>query len=173
MSQDLHLRTLEKDDLKFLHKLNNDPNVMDYWFSEPYMSMEQLQDLYEKSQENKKVRQFILTNNEERLGLVALYSIEQRHRNAEFAIMIDPEQQGNGYASPATQLAVDYAFLKLNLHKVYLHAITINEKAIHIYKKIGFQVESELKEHFFVNGEYHDAVMMSIFQRDYWKLQSK
>lgn len=173
MNQDLQIRTLEKDDLEFLHKMNNDSNVMDYWFSEPYISMEQLKDIYEKSQESTKLRQFILANKGERVGFVALYEIEQRHRTAEFAIMIDPIHQGNGYAVPATQLAIDYAFSMLNLHKLYLHSIKVNEKAIHIYQKVGFQVEGELKEQFFVDGKYQDAVMMSIFQRDYWKMESK
>lgn len=170
MTKDIRIRTLEKDDLEFLHKLNNDPNVMDYWFEEPYLSMEKLKEAYEKDQEDTQNREFILMNKEEKLGFVGLYGIAQRHRNAEFAIMIDPTHQGNGYASTATQLAMRYAFSKLNMHKLYLYVDKANEKAIHIYKKVGFQAEGTMKEHFFVNGEYHDAVLMSVFQKDYWNL---
>ncbi|MFB4168451.1 GNAT family N-acetyltransferase [Virgibacillus sp. JSM 102003] len=171
MSKDVKLRTLEKDDLEFLHKLNNDPEVMDYWFEEAYMSMEKLKDEFDKSQDSTRERQFILTYKEEKLGFVGLYGIDQRHRYAEFAIMIDTAHQGNGYASTATHLAMNYAFSTLNLHKLYLVVDKVNKKAIHIYEKAGFHAEGELTEHYFVNGEYHDAMLMSIFQRDFWELK--
>ena len=45
-------------------------------------------------------------------------------------------------------MAIDYAFLVLNLNKVYLYVDVNNEKAVHIYKKAGFIIEGELKEHF-------------------------
>lgn len=169
MANAIKLRTLEKEDLTFLHKLFNNPNIMMYWFSESYMSMELLKNNYEKNQDNPRNREFLLTNDiEERLGFVGLYAIEQRHRNAEFAIILDPRHQGKGYASKATQLAMDYAFTVLNLHKLYLIVDKANEKAVHIYEKAGFQTEGEMVEHFFIDGDYHDGMMMRIFQRDYW-----
>ncbi|ALX50223.1 GNAT family N-acetyltransferase [Lentibacillus amyloliquefaciens] len=174
MANNLHLRTLEKDDLTFLHKLFNNPEVMNYWFSESYMSMEQLKESFDKDKDNPRNREFVLTNgNEESLGFVGLFDIEQRHRNAEFAIMIDPLHQGNGYAGPATELAMDYAFSVLNLHKLYLIVAKTNEKAGHIYEKAGFQAEGKMMEHFFVNGEYLDGILMCIFQRDYWESASQ
>ncbi|SFB11396.1 diamine N-acetyltransferase [Lentibacillus halodurans] len=168
MTLNLRLRTLEKDDLSFLHHLFNNPDVMNYWFSEAYMSMEKLKENYDKNHDNPRNREFILTNGNESLGFIGLFEIEQRHRNAEFAIIIDPNHQGNGYASKATKLAVNYAFSVLNLHKLYLVVDKVNEKASHIYEKVGFKAEGEMIEHFFINGEYHDGVMMSLFQRDYW-----
>ncbi|SFE43344.1 diamine N-acetyltransferase [Lentibacillus persicus] len=48
MTNNLKLRTLEKDDLTFLHKLFNSPDIMSYWFSESYMSMEHLKESFDK-----------------------------------------------------------------------------------------------------------------------------
>src|SRR5699024_11485599 len=129
-----------------------------------------LQDIKEKNMNNQHERCFIMKKNNETLGLVELVSIEPIHRKAEFTIMIEPTYQGHGYASTATKLAMDYAFSNLNLHKLYLFVDEINEKAIHIYKKAGFQVEAILKDEFFVNGAYHNAVIMSIFQDQYMEL---
>ena len=52
---------------------------------------------------------------------------------------------------------MDYAFTVLNLYKLYLVVDTENKKAIHVYKKLGFEVEGELKHEFFSNGEYRNA----------------
>ena len=42
-----------------------------------------------------------------------------------------------------------------------------NEKAIHIYRKLGFMVEGELIHEFFINGEYRNTIRMCIFQHQH------
>src|SRR5690625_1222128 len=98
MSEEIGLRVIEQEDLEFIHKLNNNPDIMSYWFEEPYKSMARLQDMYEKSMHNQQERRFILKKNNEKLGLVELVSIDPIHRKAEFTIMIEPTYQGHGYA---------------------------------------------------------------------------
>lgn len=167
MSEGLSLRVLEKEDLAFIHQLHNNAEIMSYWFEEAHRSMAQLEDFYDKNMHNKNSRQFILTDGEEDIGYVALFFIDFIHRKAEYAIMIDPKHQGKGYAKIATRLAMDYAFRTLNLNKLYLIVDEVNEKAIHVYEKAGYKVEGVLKEEYFINGKYHNSVMMGIFQRDY------
>jgi|SRR5690625_479433 len=166
MSQRITLQTAEKTDIPFLHELFNDKSVMDYWFTEPHFSLEKMEEMFRANQETK--RNFIAINEVgEKVGLVGLYFIDFRHRHAEFAIAFDPKQQGKGYAAEATRLLLDYAFFTLNLHKVYLIVIASNEKAIHIYRKLGFEEEGMLKKHYFINGTYEDGMMMGLFQEDY------
>jgi len=167
MTDKLSLRALEKEDLNFIHSLNNNPDVMSFWFEEPYQSKVTLEENYIKNKDNEHIRLFILEKSNEQLGLVALYSIDYIHRKAEFAIMIDPIHQGFGYASKATKLAMNYAFKVLNLNKLYLIVDETNDKAIHVYKKVGFTREAVLKDEFFVNGTYHNSVLMSMFQTEY------
>src|SRR5699024_9593925 len=105
-----------------------------------------LEKSFDDNVESEKNRQFIVMNGEEKVGIVELVSIDWRHRNAEFTIIIAPEHQGKGYARPATQLAIDYGFYTLNLHKLYLFVDKINDKAIRVYEKAGFQVEGVARE---------------------------
>lgn len=170
MSEQLNLRTYELSDNEFIHGLINNPEIMSYWFEEPYHSKTLIDERFEKEKGDPHVRSFILTNGKESLGLVQLFDIHYVHRKAEFAIMIDPKQQGNGYAKVATKLAMDYAFKTLNLHKLYLYVDEINEKAIHVYEKYGYQTVATLPEEFFVNGTYHNVVVMNIYKRDYDKM---
>lgn len=55
----------------------------------------------------------------------------------------------------------------LNLYKLYLIVDKENEKAIHIYRKLGFMVEGELIHEFFINGEYRNTIRMCLFQHQY------
>src|SRR5699024_8919510 len=165
MSDNLNLRVFEKTDLDFLHRLYNNPEIMAYWFEDPFYSKSALETSFEKNLNNPRIKSFILQNNDEMVGLIqfffidyiyckSLFFIDHIHRKTEFAIIIDPLQQDKGYALKATSLALDYAFRTLNLNKLYLYVDAINEKAIHIYNKAGFIKEATLKDEFFVNGAY-------------------
>ncbi|EAC8104827.1 spermidine N1-acetyltransferase [Listeria monocytogenes] len=167
MSGDLKLRPLEREDLKFVHRLNNDAKIMSYWFEEPYEAFVELQELYDKHIHDQSERRFILELDGQMVGLIELMEIDYIHRRAEFQIIIDPKFQGHGYAVSATKLAMKYAFHVLNLHKLYLVVDKVNEKAIHVYEKVGFIREGELIDEFFVDGTYHDAIRMCIFQHQY------
>ncbi len=168
---EISIRPLEKEDLRFIHRLDNNASIMRYWFEEPYESFLELSDLYDKHIHDKTERRFILqtTTDSQAIGLAELVEIDYIHRRAEFQIIIAPNHQGKGYARPATKLAMDYAFHTLNLYKLYLIVDEANEKAIHIYTKLGFKIEGTLRHEFFSAGAYRNAIRMCIFQNEYMK----
>lgn len=168
MTPDIKLRPLEREDLMFVHQLNNNDSVMRYWFEEAYESYAELAQLYERNIHNQTERRFIIATADDRAaGLVELVEINHLHRRCEFQIAIDPGFQGYGYATRATHIAIDYAFKVLNIHKLYLHVDKDNTHALGIYESCGFHPEGVLRDEFFVNGRYRDAVRMCLFQPEY------
>ncbi|MDW6094660.1 spermidine N1-acetyltransferase [Vibrio rhizosphaerae] len=170
MKSELYLRALERQDLRFIHNLNNNRNIMSYWFEEPYESFDELEELYNKHIHDNAERRFVVENeNKQLIGLVELIEINYIHRSAEFQIIITPEYQGRGYALDLINKALDYSFTILNLHKIYLHVAIDNEVALYLYRKAGFVEEGHLIEEFFINGRYQDVKRMYILQHDYLK----
>lgn len=168
MTPPIRLRALERDDLKFVHDLNNNRRAMTYWFEEPYESFVELEDLYLKHIHDQSERRFIAETTEgERIGLVELVEITYIHRRAEFQIIIAPDRQGHGFGKAVTLLAMDYAFGVLNINKLYLTVSTDNPGAIALYQSCGFREEGHLVEEYFVNGHYQDALRMFQLQREY------
>jgi diamine N-acetyltransferase len=167
----IRLRALERDDLEFVHGLTNDSKVMSYWFTEPYEALVELRDIYDRHVHDNRERRFVIEADGERAGVVELVEIDYIHRGAEFQIIVHPGFQGRGYARAATVAALDYAFAVLNLHKVYLVVAVENPKAIHIYEKVGFATEGELREEFFADGRYRNALRMGILQNEYLDAQ--
>ncbi len=167
------LRPLERDDLTFVHQLDNNASVMRYWFEEPYESFVELTELYVKHIHDQSERRFVVEHDGIKVGVAELVNINQIHRRAEFQIIIAPAYEGQGHASTAAKLAIDYSFSVLNLYKLYLIVDKENAKAIHIYKKLGFQTEGELIHEFFVNGEYRNTIRMCIFQHDFFATKKK
>ena len=165
----LTLRPLERDDLRFVHAVNNNAKIMRYWFEEPYETFSELSQLYDQHVHDQRERRFVAVDNAgETMGLVELIELDYIHRRGEFQIIIAPQAQGRGYATIATRLAIDYAFSVLNLRKIYLIVDTSNAAAIHVYEKCGFKHEAELIEEFFGNGKYHNALRMCLFQQEFF-----
>ncbi|TWI01030.1 diamine N-acetyltransferase [Luteimonas cucumeris] len=159
------LRPLERSDLHFVHMLNNNRNVMGYWFEEPYESFVELEQLYSKHIHDQSERRFIVEDGQRHaVGMVELVEINHLHRRAEFLIMIAPDQQGRGHAKAATRLAINYAFRVLNLYKLYLLVDVDNAAAIHIYESCGFRREGVLVDEYFSDGRYRSAIRMCLFQ---------
>lgn len=174
MDQTLSLRALERGDLRFIHNLNNNRNIMSYWFEEPYESFDELEELYNKHIHDNAERRFVVEDeNKILVGLVELIEIDYIHRSAEFQIIITPEHQGKGYAKTLINKALDYSFTILNLHKIYLHVATENEKAVYLYEQCGFVEEGHLVEEYFINGQYRDVKRMYILQHQYLQRSGK
>ena len=98
------------------------------------------------------------------IGNVRLGPIEWIHRTATLGILIgESEFWGRGYASETCRLVSDYAFARLNLRKILMGVYACHRAAIRAYEKAGFQVEAVLRAQLFLEGSYHDKVLMSRF----------
>jgi len=161
----LIIRALEETDLDFVHHLNNEYSIMSYWFEEPYQSLSELQSLYKKHLHDESERRFIIETEQTRIGVVELVEINFIHSNCEIQIIIDSQFGGKGYAKTAFKMAIDYAFLVLNLNKIYLFVDVNNEKAVHIYKGQNFIIEGTLQEHFYARGEFNDCYVMGLLKK--------
>jgi len=163
----IKLRPLEREDLYFVHQMDNNASVMRYWFEEPFETFAELSALYEEHIHDQRERRFVVEHAGTKAGLVELVEIDHVHRRAEFQIIVAPDHQGKGIASKATRLAMEYGFMVLNLNKIYLIVDKENQKALHIYQKQGFEVEGTLRHEFFIHGQYRDVTRMCLFQKDY------
>jgi len=117
-------------------------------------------------------RSYIIVEKESNkpIGITSLINIDYKNRNAECIIDIgDRNSWGKGYGTEVMKLLLDYSFLEMNLHRVYLRVFSFNNKAIKLYEKIGFQHEGGSRESIFREGKWHDIIHMAIFQREYIK----
>ena len=104
----LRLRPLEREDLPFVHQLDNNGNVMRYWFEEPFETFAELSALYDEHIHDQRERRFVVEAYGKSVGLVELVEIDHVHRRAEFQIIIAPDHQGKGIAFKAARLAMEF-----------------------------------------------------------------
>ncbi len=100
-------------------------------------------------------------NPERHIGNIKLGPVNWVHRFSDISLFIgEKDLWGQGYATEAIKLITDYAFKRLNLHKVKAGIYCRNVASINAFKKAGFEFESELRNHVFFNGEYISIYIM-------------
>ncbi|SDQ93794.1 Protein N-acetyltransferase, RimJ/RimL family [Virgibacillus subterraneus] len=175
-SKRLQFRKMMEIDIEKYHSWRNDLDVM--------KTTSTSLDLYSLDETRSFVENIILNSIssksyiiEEResdtaIGVTSLINIDTKNRNAECIIDIgEKEYWGKGYGTEALQMLLEYAFLELNLHRVSLRVFSLNERAIHIYNKLGFEKEGVMRESLYRNGKWHDIITMGILKREYMSKQ--
>ncbi|WP_404449244.1 GNAT family N-acetyltransferase [Sutcliffiella horikoshii] len=81
-----------------------------------------------------------------------------------FGISIQDEFCNNGLGSKMIHRMLDWAKEDEDIEKVCLEVFAHNERAIHVYEKLGFKVEGRKERHVkFEDGTYSDELIMGQF----------
>ncbi|NEU05397.1 MULTISPECIES: GNAT family N-acetyltransferase [Clostridium] len=95
---------------------------------------------------------------------VANLSVNKSNRvrhSASIGIMIRREYQGKGIGRTLMENLIDLADNWLMLVRAELGVFTDNEKAINLYKSLGFEIEGKRKYAVIKNGKYEDEYIMA------------
>lgn len=99
------------------------------------------------------------------IGFVVFKNIQQIHRSTEIGIRIGVEaERGKGYGKRALELALNYAWNHLNLHRVSLTVFGHNTRAIAAYRAAGFVEEGRLRDAAYIDGEWVDVIPMAVLR---------
>lgn len=165
------LRKLATNDYTIYHNWRNDMEVMET--TSPYLDMYTLEETEQfitaiVSQSDAKGYMIEHKKTGQTVGIVSLINIDYKNRSAECIIDIGAKDMwGKGVGTAAVSLILEFAFLELNLHRVYLQVFSFNKKAIKLYEKTGFIYEGKQREALYRMGKWHDIVMMSILENEY------
>ncbi len=103
------------------------------------------------------------------IGYLFLMQMDWRNRHCLLGISIGhPDYQGQGYGTDANKLALRYAFMELNMHRVGLEVFGYNKRAIRSYEKLGFTLEGTQRQWLLRDGQWFDLHTMGIL-RDEWE----
>ncbi|WP_069660280.1 GNAT family N-acetyltransferase [Arcticibacter eurypsychrophilus] len=154
MNNSIYLRVLHQDDANISYAWRNNPLIWEFtkFRAERYITFE-IESAWIKNIINRgnEYRFAICMKDDGRyVGNVQL--IDLKGHSAEFHLFIgDVSYWGKGIGKEATDLILQYGFLNLDLHYIYLQVHRENLPAMSIYKKLGFVVVNDTEE--FVNME--------------------
>ena len=160
------LHPVEEEDAEFFQRVVNDPDVRQSIGRVEPINRRQEEEYLESLDDTDGV-QFVVVADDDRVGTVSLMDVTATFGNGEIGYFFAPESWGNGYATEATELVVDYAFAERRLHKVYAHVFAFNDASRHVLEKNGFEREGTQREQVYVDGEYVDVYRYGLLE-DEW-----
>jgi len=102
------------------------------------------------------------------IGFCGLSDIEWSNGVAWLGIGIsDPEHWGKGYGREAVRLLLRFGFHELNLHRIALGVFSYNDRAIELYRTLGFVHEGTERESIHRGGARYDMLIFGMLRGDW------
>lgn len=173
----ISLRALEREDLAQLRDWRNNENYRKFFREFRELNMDSQHSWFESLviKDHKTLMFGIMANESgDLLGVNGLCYIDWINRNADLSfyigvnnIYIDTEE--NGLAWESLDLLFEYAFNRLNLHKIWAEIYSFDEKRRELCEKYGFHRDAVLRDHYFYDGVYQDSHIYSIIDSEWRK----
>jgi RimJ/RimL family protein N-acetyltransferase len=104
------------------------------------------------------------------VGMLSLININHINKNAETArFLIGDENSVKGLpvAVEAMKLIYEFAFEDLNLARLYGTVASENSLMVKWQKYLGMKEEGRMRNHFFINGNWQDAIILGLLVDEY------
>lgn len=104
------------------------------------------------------------------VGMLSLVGVDRSNRHAEsgrFLIGAEHAARGVPAAVEAMKLLYQLAFDQLGLVRVYGTVASANKMMIKWQKYLGMQEEGRLRQHYFIDGSWQDAVCLGLLESEY------
>ena len=106
---------------------------------------------------------FAIICQDEFAGYLLITSIDRINGHAVFGINISRSSQGKGVGAIAMDHVHIFCKDKLSLRKLVLYVRADNQRAISLYKKLGYKSAGKLLNHIKVNGSHVANNVMEVF----------
>ncbi len=168
----LFLRPAERSDIPTFVTWFSDADVVETLSTRAPMSTVGEQEWFDQLQaEQGRTRwHFVvcLRQTGEAIGTAGLESVDLLDGNAELGLAIGARARWDqGYGTEVVEVLLDFAFGELRLERVSLTVFGTNERARHIYERIGFSREGVLRRAYYQHGRHIDLVIMGILREEW------
>lgn len=162
------LRTVESEDVDLFQRARNDPEYREGLLFTTPKNRETVAEFVEEvvadDGADASVNLLVCADGEP-VGGVALFDRNADH--ATLAYWLAPEARGQGYATEAVSLVLDYAFDTLGINHVVAWTVDYNDASRALLERLGFEHEGTYREHVWRKGEYRDTVHYGLLRREW------
>lgn len=122
------------------------------------------------SRSNKEINFIIELKDKTPVGMLSLVDIDDANKRAESArFLIGDEKSVKGIpvAVESMKLLYELAFNTLSLERIYGTIASENTLMIKWQKYLGMKEEGRLRNHYFINNSFQDAVCLGILSKEF------
>ena len=164
------LRLLNDFDLNQIRSWRNHENIRKYMYTRHVISENEHKAWWKKSQESSAQTNLIYEYQGKSQGFVSFSLIDKTNEKCAWAFYASPDSKiGTGFKIEF--LAIDYAFCKLKVNKLYCEVLEFNKTVIKLHQKFGFKIDGVLRRHHKYNESLIDVYILSILKDEWLNLR--
>lgn len=101
------------------------------------------------------------------IGEIRLQRIKWINCKAEISLYFAKPHRSKGFGKEAWTALVNFAFSRLNLHRLEAEVFEYNEAGKRLFESVGFIEEGRLREARFSNGKYFDIICYGLLKSEF------
>lgn len=121
--------------------------------------------------------QFVIIEqlNNQVIGDIGIHFLDTdpENKQVEIGYTLDRRYRGNGYATEALTVIINYLFTRLNKHRITASIDPINISSIKLIERLGFRKEAHFIESLFFQGEWVDDLVYAMLSREWIERNNK
>ncbi len=164
----VRLRAREPEDEPLSYEWFNDPEVTEFLtlrYPLSHKNQREFLDAHSTPGHSGASFAIVAKADETYIGGCDLAPTSAENRSASLGIAIgDKKHWDGGYGTDAMRTLCQFGFEHMNLHRIELEVYAGNERARHVYERVGFQVEACRRRAHFKYGEYMDVYIMGLLE---------
>jgi ribosomal-protein-alanine N-acetyltransferase len=165
----LYLRPLGMEDDEGMYAMLSDPESMAYWSSPPITEIEEArkvlrEDLASDAKGNSMCWAVLHNDGQKMIGKCILFQFSQANRRAEIGYILNREYWRQGLMFEALEAVIDFAFTRLDLHRIEADVDPDNTGSLAILEKLGFKREGLFRDRWLTNDQWLDSVMLGLIK---------
>lgn len=167
----LILKALEYHDAADLLAIFSDHEVMKYWNTEPWSTIEDANSFITDSSEAMEADKSItlgvyLKETRSLIGKVLLFNYDKESKRAEIGFGISRNFWGKGMIPEAGSALIEYAFHTLKLRRIEAEIDPDNTASARTLERLGFIKEGHLRQRWEINGVVSDSALYGLLADD-------
>lgn len=165
MDKDVEVESRWTLDLEYLHAINVRPAYP--------LNAHLMRKQYEEQQKEAEKNNFFwwavrLKADDRLVGWLKINEVNWSNGGADVSLAIGAQDDRNhGYGSEVMQLALEYAFNELNLHRLRAVIPAYNAGALRFFGRFGFIEEVRRREALLLRGKRFDELWLGLLSRDW------
>ena len=171
----LTIRPVEIGDKDALFSYRADPGTSKYLSLVP-QSVDDVEEFIKKASREINVPgtwfQFVIIEKvtDQLIGDIGIHFLntDPENKQVEIGYTLDRNFRGNGYATEALSVIIDYLFNTLNKHRITASVDPTNAASIKLVERLGFRKEGHFIEGLFFQGKWVDNLVYAMLARE-WK----
>ena len=102
------------------------------------------------------------------IGMCGFYELDLINRCARLQMVIGEKDCWDmGYGQDAAKLLLDFGFNILNLNNIMLQTLSFNQRAIHLYRSIGFTEIGRRRQARIIGTARYDLIFMDMLAEEF------